>query len=122
VLVLKSYKIEFNFLVYDKPHSSKEFQMIKLILTAVLLTVAVTTAASSVHAEEPSTSMNKAGQVFQDIRNGRYEEHQQDTYEIFDAQRAEEMFKNSQIDQADQSEGLQEPDDQIDNDEPDSGY
>jgi hypothetical protein len=96
--------------------------MIKLILSTVLLSLTV---AASVNAEVPSSSMDKYGNVYEDIRSGRvvqYTVEEEETYEIFDADRAEEMLKNSQIDQVDKSESSQEPDDLIDNDEQNSGY
>jgi hypothetical protein len=96
--------------------------MIKLILSTVLLSLTV---AASVNAEVPSSSMDKYGNIYEDIRSGRvvqYTVEEEETYEIFDADRAEEMLKNSQIDQVDKSESSQEPDDLIDNDEQNSGY
>jgi hypothetical protein len=78
--------------------------MIKLILSTVLLSLTV---AASGNAEVPSSSMDKYGNIYEDIRNGRvlqFTVEEEETYEIFDADHAEDLLQNFENNQSDSQE------------------
>jgi hypothetical protein len=70
--------------------------MIKQIVSLALATVATATLATSAFAEAPTNTTNQQGQEYQDIRHGRSQAPVEEEVEIFDQERAEEQYLNSE--------------------------
>jgi hypothetical protein len=80
--------------------------MIKLFVSVLLAIVTSGTIIASAHASSNTT--DQQGREYQDIRNGRYDEPVQDEVEVFDPQRAEEQYLNSESDDPGHYDGKEE--------------